>query len=168
MHYTRSTIARKLRRIARLLRYADFARARIGLEDAIHELKDYSGILNSFEKALNEKAMSSFSNFLTSSRTLATNNFFFTSFKQFKELYPKALQVLKQAQNTSSLKDMKDTIHYNREPLDKILALMVKIKSTFDNPDVTVPFDSRERRIKSAQLGYQNFVDGINHVLDAN
>ena len=61
---------------------------------------------------------------------------------------------------------MKRIIHYQREPLDKILELMKKVKSTFDNPNVNVPYDSKDRRIKSGQLEYQNFAYHVNQALD--
>jgi len=167
MNYTRSIIARKLRRIARLLRYADFASAHLGIEKAITELEKYGEILDSVEEAINEKQMSSFSNFLTSAKTFANNKLFFTLFKQFKELYPKAMQVLEHAKTMRSMNDMKFAIHNQRKPLEEILEVMKKIKSHFDDPNVKVPFDKTNRQIKSGQLEYQNFVYDVNQAIDA-
>ena len=167
MHYTHSIISRKLRRIARLLRYADFAAAKLGIEKAITDIEKYSGILNSFEKILNEQQMKSLSNIWTSTKTITNNMLFLTLFKQFKELYPKAMQVLKQANTMRSVNDMKTVFQEQMKPLEDILEIMKKIKSHFDDPNVKVPFDRRDRQIQSGYLEYQNFVYHVNQAIDA-
>ena len=180
MHYTRSIIARKLRRIARLLRYADFASAHLGIEKAINDIKHYNGTLDSLEKALNGKSKiqktidnTSFKlyNIMTLTRHPSVpspskmDSLFQNLFNQFRKLYPDAIKVLEEALNTHSIKDMKITINNQRDLLNNVLSIMAKIKSYFDHPDVKVPFDSIDRQINSSYLNYQNFFDNLNYVL---
>lgn len=135
MHYTRSMIARKLRRIARLLRYADAL-------NALSDAKNFTGqsitALDSYGKYLDQiaqltaedstQAFRQFSNFFTMADTYS-NSLLDDAQNTFKQLYHPIADALKKAKDADTTENLQRAIYSQTDNINKLFKLFDNVKN---------------------------------------
>ena len=163
MHYTRSMIARKLRRIARLLRYADalnaLSDAKNFTDNAITALDSYRDYLGQVSKLTADDSTQTFrqiSNFFTMADTFS-NNVLDEAIKTFERLYQPIVDALKKAKNADNLETLKRTIYSQTDNINALFKSFDAVKRELVKTKNRSSRNSMEyRTISDGTIGWQN------------